>query len=351
MSPEPLPAMTRRGFLGGTLAAAATLPASIRIAAAADPAAPATRPVREPEPLVRILFDSLTPAQRKEVCFDWDFIDKKKGLLRTRIENNWRITKPTLNSAFYTDSQRDLIRAIYEGMLNPDWVAKVDQQLKDDAGGYGKSQGIAIFGQPGTGKFEYVFTGRHITLRCDGNSADHVAFGGPIFHGHAAKGFYEKKDHAGSIFWPQALEANRLYTMLDGKQRDRALVKSGMPSEELVGFRGSKPSQPYHGLAVADMSADQKAQLQKVLGMLVEPYRTSDRDEAVACLKKQGGLDACHLAFYGEADIGEDGVWDNWRLEGPSFVWHFRGKPHVHIWVNVADSADVKLNAFQDSVM
>ena len=38
-------------------------------------------------------------------------------------------------------------------------------------------------------------------------------------------------------------------------------------------------------------------------------------------------------------DIGDDRVWDNWRLEGPSFVWHFRGSPHVHVWVNVADSA------------
>ena len=51
----------------------------------------------------------------------------------------------------------------------------------------------------------------------------------------------------------------------------------------------------------------------------------------------QGGLDDCHLAFYKEGDLGDDGVWDNWRLEGPSFVWYFRGKPHVHVWVNVAD--------------
>jgi hypothetical protein len=51
------------------------------------------------------------------------------------------------------------------------------------------------------------------------------------------------------------------------------------------------------------------------------------------------------LAFYRRGDIGDDGVWDNWRLEGPSFVWHFRGAPHVHVWVNVADSPDVPTNA------
>jgi hypothetical protein len=63
------------------------------------------------------------------------------------------------------------------------------------------------------------------------------------------------------------------------------------------------------------------------------------------CLSKQGGIDACSLSFYSDKDIGDDGVWDNWRLEGPSFVWHYRGAPHVHVWVNLADSADVKTNS------
>ena len=50
-------------------------------------------------------------------------------------------------------------------------------------------------------------------------------------------------------------------------------------------------------------------------------------------------------AFYRQGDLGDDSEWDNWRLEGPSFVWYFRGFPHVHIWVNVADDPSVKLNS------
>jgi hypothetical protein len=82
-----------------------------------------------------------------------------------------------------------------------------------------------------------------------------------------------------------------------------------------------------------------------VLGRLIEHYRQSDQDEALGCLKRQGGLDKCSLAFYREGDIGDDKVWDCWRLEGPAFVWYFRGAPHVHVWVNVADDPSVKLNA------
>ena len=37
-------------------------------------------------------------------------------------------------------------------------------------------------------------------------------------------------------------------------------------------------------------------------------------------------------------DLGDDGVWDNWRIEGPAFVWYFRGAPHVHSWIHVADT-------------
>jgi hypothetical protein len=131
--------------------------------------------------------------------------------------------------------------------------------------------------------------------------------------------------------------------MLDGKQQKQALLREGLPNESRVGFRGKGGD--FQGLAVADMSSDQKEHLQKVVSMLISHYRQSDGDEFTKCLKAQGGLDACHLAYYAQNDIGKDGVWDIWRLEGPSFVWHYRGAPHVHVWVNMADDPSVKLNA------
>ena len=45
------------------------------------------------------------------------------------------------------------------------------------------------------------------------------------------------------------------------------------------------------------------------------------------------------MAFYESNDIGNDHEWDIWRLEGPTFVWHFRGAPHVHAYVNIAKKA------------
>jgi hypothetical protein len=301
------------------------------------------------ESLVGRLYQTLGDQQKREICFDWDHVDKKRGLLRTFVANNWNITGPEINDDFYSDEQRELVEQVFKSIIHPDWHDRYYRQLEDDAGGFGNEQSIAIFGKPPTGdgaaddtaeKFGLVLTGRHMTLRCDGNSADHVAFGGPIFYGHAPE-FNEGPNHTDNVFWDQAVAANDLYKMLDGRQQKQALVAKA-PREQSVGFKGDAVRA---GLPVTEMSSDQREHMQAVLGKLVEMYRTSDQQEAMQCLTAQGGLDACHLAFYQDQDIGKDGVWDNWRLEGPAFVWHYRGAPHVHVWVHVADSPNVTLNA------
>ncbi len=341
-------AVNRRGFLrkagaGATAIAAATvLPDTLN---AAPVVAAKVSPRPSAESYVKLFYETLSDDQRKTMCFDWDHVAGGRGVLRSHISNNWRITKPAIHSNFYTVEQQQLIRNVFESIVNPDWVERFDKQFKDDMGGFGRRQSIAIFGKPGDGKFEFVLTGRHGTMRCDGDSTDHVAFGGPIVYGHAASGYHEKHNHPGNVFWHQAEAANNVYQMLDGRQRQQALLPKA-PDESAIGFRRADQRQ---GVPVAELSDDQKEHVQKVLQLLIEPYRQSDRDEVVAALKKQGGLDQCSLAFYRFDDLGSDGVWDNWRLEGPAFVWHYRGAPHVHVWVNVADDPTVRLNSKNES--
>jgi Protein of unknown function (DUF3500) len=331
------PAFLRRDFLRVGLATTASLAyATLPRGSYAAPEINANAP----ETLVKLLFEKLSEKQRSEICFAWDHQDPNRGLLRTRVSNNWHITPQVINSDYYTKEQQSLIRQIFEGIIQPEWHAKIDKQLKDDAGGFGNQQNIAIFGKPGEGKFELVMTGRHMTLRCDGNTTENVAFGGPLFYGHAASGFNENPEHPGNVFWEQALAANAVYAMLDGKQRK--LAEAGSKDEELVAFQGK--SGKFDGISVGELSADQKALVQNTLQKLIEPYRQSDRDEVLACLQKQGGLDACHLTFYTDDDLGDDKIWDNWRIEGPAFVWHYRGSPHVHVWANIADDPTVKTN-------
>ena len=145
-----------------------------------------------------------------------------------------------------------------------------------------------------------------------------------------------------NVYWHQALKANALLPMLDGKQRKQALVPKA-PQESQVAFQGTKGKLP--GIPLSELSKDQLAHVDGVLKSLLAPYRVSDQKEAMACLTAQGGLKKCSIAFYQSDDIGGDGVWDVWRIEGPSFVWHWRGAPHVHVWVNVSNDPSVKTNA------
>ena len=342
----PEPRVDRRDFLRTTAlagAVAAGLPLAMPRAVAAPPT-----PQSAAEQALVALYESLTDMQKRTVCFAWDHAEaageRSRGLLRTHVSNNWQITPPHVDSDFYTRDQKRIMFDIFKGIIHPDWHTRIQRQLRDDTNGrpWGAAQSIAIFGTPGSERFEFVMTGRHMTIRCDGNTTPNVAFGGPIFYGHAANGFNETTGHPGNVFWNQAQRANFLYRMLDDRQKRAAMVDR-RPRESAVAFRGEQGGFP--GVPVSDMSSDQKDELRRVLGCLLEPYRQEDRDDALACLTRQGGLDRCSLAFYRDGDIGNDGEWDNWRLEGPAFVWHYRGEPHVHVWVNIADDPSVQLNA------
>ena len=124
-----------------------------------------------------------------------------------------------------------------------------------------RTQSLAIFGELGTDKFEFVLASRHMTLRCDGNSPEHVAFGEPILYAHEGENAYKEPTHPKNVFWHQAQAANKLYDMFDGTQREKSLVIKGMPSEELIGFRGAQGK--IDGIAVSGLANDQKEHLQQ----------------------------------------------------------------------------------------
>ena len=96
----------------------------------------------------------------------------------------------------------------------------------------------------------------------------------------------------------------------------------------------------------SDQAAEQRRRSKAVLASLVEPYQQAYQDQVFDCLKQQGGLEQCSLAFYADRDLGDDGQWDNWRLEGPSLVWFFRGSPHAHIWIHVAGDPSAPMTSY-----
>ncbi len=305
-----------------------TLAAEVAAKAAAAPAKATS------ETLVASFYKTLTDEQKKAICFPFDHE------LRSEVDNNWHITKARVARDF-TAQQQDLVKQIFMGLHSEEYAETVVKQVDHDSGGSGglAKSSVALFGEPGTGKFQFVLTGRHCTRRCDGDSVEGAAFGGPIFYGHAAQSFNEKPDHPGNVYWYQAKRANELFQALDGKQRKIALRDD--PRDEIgsdtVKLAGSKGA--LHGLPAADMSKDQRELLRKVMADVLAPFRKQDVEESMKLIEANDGFNKLAVAYYKNMDIGNDGVWDVWQIEGPNMMWYFRGSPHVHVWVNIRDKA------------
>ncbi len=322
--------LDRRRFLKTTATAAALLPFGSVIEAADRVAAKPS--AKTSETLVTQFHKSLTEQQRKGVCFPFGHE------LQSKIDNNWHITEARVSQ--FTKDQQQLIRDIFNGLHSEEYAKQVMQQVEHDNGekGFGGCS-VALFGEPGTGKFQFVFSGRHVTRRCDGDSVDGAAFGGPIFYGHqAGKEFDETPTHPGNVYWYQAKRANELFQALDGKQRKLALLDKARPErkEETIKLTGKKAG--LEGIPLTELARDQKELVRKVMADVLAPFRKGDAQESMKLIEKNG-FNHLHMAFYKGHDVGNDGVWDVWQIEGPAMVWHFRGDPHVHTWVHIRESA------------
>lgn len=279
----------------------------------------APTPASAGESIVRQLHESLTDQQRGVLVFPFEHE------LRKKISANWHITKPLVREDFFTDSQRKLVTEIVRSITSPDGFERIQKQTEDDDGGLG-GYSIALFGNPDSGPFAFELTGRHLTLRADGDSIDKAAFGGPIVYGHG------EEDPAQNLFHYQTKQVNEVFYSLDPKQAKAALIATA-PKEAAVELQG--PGKAYPGIAFTELTNDQQALVEKTLKVLLSPYRSEDVDEVFAILRTTGGLSQLHLAFYQEGDLQSDRIWDIWRVEGPSLVWHFRGAPHVHAYINI----------------
>ena len=311
--------LDRRGFVKtvGAAAIAGTASTTLfdsRFAHAAPTANSAA------ESAVARFYASLSETQKKLICRPFN------DNLRNRINANWHVTKPLIGDGTFNDDQQALINEIVRNVTSPDGYERLVRQMDDDDGGI-SAYSCAVFGDPESGKFEFELTGRHLTLRADGNSVDKAAFGGPIVYGHGEE---EAKEN---LFHYQTKQANEVFKALDADQAKLALLNKP-PRETAVQIQEAGSKLP--GISVSQLSEDQKELVEQTLKVLLAPYRKEDTDEVFAILKASGGLEKLHMAFYKEGDLNDDNIWDNWRIEGPSLVWHFRGAPHVHAYINIA---------------
>ena len=326
---EAPPAIARRDFIRvmGTAAAAVAVgltPLQKARAARAEKQAQA-------EAMIFELYKSMDAEQKKKVCRAWDHgVTNGKGTPARLLTHNAADGKSKIGDE-YTKTQVELLDRIFRAIGNgEEGYKQLSRNGRFDASNDFETIGALIYGEPVEGKkFSLVFCGHHITVRCDGNSEEKTAFGGPLYYGHSPSGYATN-----NVFYKQTKSATELFGALNSDQRKTAVLP-GKWVDEHNGVKLPKRDATLPGLAFADMTKDQKELTQKVMAELVAPYRKEDGDEVMEIIKANGGMEKLSMAYYLEGKTNDKEPWSHWRLEGPGFVWSYRALPHVHTFVNV----------------
>lgn len=279
--------------------------------------------------LVQELYASMSDEQKKSAVKPWTH------QARLSVNPNRALDK-TIGNVFNA-KQQELIERIVKSISAGDdksWSQITRGGTWDNSKTFANT-GADIFGDPTTNQFAFLFTGHHLTLRLDNNLKDGVAFGGPIYYGHTPNPYSDK-----NVFYYQTQQAMKFFDALNKDQREKATIKKGNPGE---GAGSIKLPGTAKGVMYADLTADQKELMEKVMNTMLSPFRKEDADEAMAVIKETGGLAKLGFAFYGEgfegANTDNKQPWSFWRIEGPGFVWNFRVLPHVHTYVNITAKA------------
>ncbi|HEV3028351.1 MAG TPA: DUF3500 domain-containing protein, partial [Planctomycetota bacterium] len=312
----PFEPMNRRGFLRAAAAGATAWAASRSAPAQQDP-----RSDRTAEELLRELYTGLTPDQKHAVILPLGSAE--------RLQFHDQALGRKIGE-MYTRTQQELLGRILRALSSGEegWRQISRDGTWDESKAF-ENCGAHLFGDL-SGKYTWVFSGHHLTLRCDGDTEAGPAFGGPLYYGHSPNGYSER-----NVFHYQTRSALAVFESMDKAQREQAVALED-PAEGLdsVKFRCTCDSTP--GIPYPQLSKESQGLVEKVLRDLLSPYRKSDADEARQVIQKTGGMEAMHLMFFREKDAKASQPWSFWRLEGPGFVWNFRVLPHVHAFVNIS---------------
>jgi hypothetical protein len=195
---------------------------------------------------------------------------------------------------------------------------------------------LLVCGDPREGPYQIVLSGVHLNLRLGGASPDGAAFGGPQVYGDQRGN--EIPGLPGNTYRYQMEAAHELIAALTPAERAAVRVAEA-PAQVNIGVQGRDGR--FDGVPVGDLAAPKRTRARELVAGILDTYADGDAAYAWDCLERNGGVDALHFADYdrdsgGYSRSAGDSPSQIFRLEGPAAVFHFRGEPHLHAFLNVA---------------
>lgn len=185
---------------------------------------------------------------------------------------------------------------------------------------------VAVFGQPGQGAWGWRFEGHHLSLNFT-HAGGRVASTPAFFGANPAR--VASGRHRGLRVLAEEEDLGRaLLASLSDEQRSRAVLSSSAPSDIVTEASRRVALDGFEGLPAAQMSAEQRAALHKLIEVYVHNLQPElarghlDRMEAA-------GLDRIHFAWAGGDRPGQSHYY---RIHGPTHVIELdnRGGNHIH---------------------
>ncbi|HEX6886034.1 MAG TPA: DUF3500 domain-containing protein [Planctomycetota bacterium] len=281
--------------------------------------------------LARRFHDSLDEEQRATSCVEYDH-----PLRQYHNRGVWGGGRGIFLG--FDRAQRALLSDLLHAGLSDAGRARVPEEYYTRWPGV-HSMRVLLCGDPGASPWQMILTGAHVNLRLGGKSREGVAFGGPQVYGdqrgNGVAGL------PGNLYREQFLLAQQLLRGLDPGRR-RAATLPEAPVQTQIEVRGRSATPP--GIPVAELGTDERALVRRLVETILSTWPPQDVRHAQECLEANGGIAALHFASFEHGEDGPIPEGQVFRLEGPAAVFHFRGHPHVHAFVNVALDGEAPLS-------
>jgi hypothetical protein len=283
------------------------------------------------------LVAALSPAAKARALFPYDH-----PLRQYHNRGLWLGGLTVSAAALDWDTRRLLTDVMYAG-LSDAGRGRVPFQDSTRFMGVNMMQ-LAVCGDPRVGPYQLLLSGVHLNLRLGRVSPEGAAFGGPQVYGDQRGN--ERVGLPNNTYRYQLEVAQGLVAALTPAERAHVRVARA-PAQVNIGVQGAAGR--FDGVSVADLSPAKRALARELVAGILGTYADDAAAYAWQCLERNGGVDALHFADYDEDFEGGrragDGPSQIFRLEGPAAVFHFRGEPHLHAFINVTMDGERPLGA------
>jgi hypothetical protein len=291
-----------------------------------------SRELASPQELAIRFFDSLDAEDRKRACVEYNHPLRQYHNRGVWGGGLW------VNAMNLGWEQRRIVTDLLYAGLSEQGRQRVPNEFYTRWPGV-HSMHVLLCGSPKTPPYQLILTGAHLNFRLGGQSREGAAFGGPLVYGDQRGD--SRQGLPGNLYRFQFEIAHRLFRSLRPEQQQLALQKTS-PVQTDIQEQGSQGV--FTGVEIATLSPESRTIARELIDGILSTYPAEDAAYAWKCLEHNGAPERLFLSYYADSEVDGSKQYQNFRLEGPSAVFYFRGHPHVHAFINIGMNADAPLS-------